>query len=356
VEISARELRAGTVVCKARARDYIGFSASAPVLPQSEFIMPELANLELTVEVEAASSGLEKDSVAAIEEFWKDEAWPSLEAAVEHIHPKSFAGRAVSPYRVRTEMGNSHRRHSCKFALYWVESHETDLSRITPLLSHVIGQLTAVLVGDYEVYPREDLPEENLIRPWLAELSRQADAGVDKIRLNLVTHHGEQSATYRLHECRDVLRRVVSRPWGAAMRTALVAAPHEVLASMVPKPAVAEGADAAAEVAHAVRLALATGATETARDLAREGSQRHPANAELGALARLLAPPRVLEGEIPPQPGTRANQEWLRAHSAEHGGSWVALRDGELVASARSLREVREAATDSRDLFITRVA
>lgn len=105
-----------------------------------------------------------------------------------------------------------------------------------------------------------------------------------------------------------------------------------------------------------VRLALSAGATETARGLASEGSERHPADAGLAALARLLAPPRVLEGEIPQQPGTRANQEWLRAHSAEHGGSWVALRDGELVASARSLREVREAATDSPGLFITRVA
>jgi hypothetical protein len=176
VEISARELRAGTVVCKARARDYIGFSASAPVLPQSEFIMPELANLELTVEVEAASRGLEKESVAAIEEFW-----------------------------------------------------------------------------------------------------------------------------------------------------------------------------------NAVRLALSAGATETARALACAGFQRHPADQGLAALARLLAPPRVLERELPPRPGTRANQEWLRAHSAEHGGSWVALRDGELVASARSLHELREAATASPDVFITRV-
>lgn len=55
----------------------------------------------------------------------------------------------------------------------------------------------------------------------------------------------------------------------------------------------------------------------------------------------LLAPPRVTAAQRR-DTDRRREYAWLRTHSLEYRGQWVALDDGCLVAAAPSLRELRE--------------
>jgi len=58
-------------------------------------------------------------------------------------------------------------------------------------------------------------------------------------------------------------------------------------------------------------------------------------------LKRLLAPPRVTVSAHRDADRTR-EYSWLRDHWQAHRGQWVALEGDRLVASARSLKELRE--------------
>ncbi len=111
----------------------------------------------------------------------------------------------------------------------------------------------------------------------------------------------------------------------------------------------------AADFAQAVHLALAAGAHLLARDLAGRGHRLHPQHRELGKMARILAPPRVARAGLPPDPSRQANVEWMRDHAGAYRRQWVALKDGALVASAPTARELEEQLSTTRGLFLTRV-
>lgn len=112
----------------------------------------------------------------------------------------------------------------------------------------------------------------------------------------------------------------------------------------------------AADFARSVRLALAAGAHLLARNLADHGHRLHPQHEELAKMARILAPPRVRRSDLPPDPAVRADFEWLRIHSTEYQGQWVALKGGNLVASAPTARKLRNKLHTIAGLFVTRVA
>jgi hypothetical protein len=105
----------------------------------------------------------------------------------------------------------------------------------------------------------------------------------------------------------------------------------------------------------AVRLALMAGAYLAARNLATEGAAQHPAHAEMQKVARVLAPPKAARSTMPPNPGLRANSDWLRAHADEYRGQWVAVRDGHLLGSAPSLKELKRAVGDTHGVLLTTV-
>ncbi len=111
----------------------------------------------------------------------------------------------------------------------------------------------------------------------------------------------------------------------------------------------------AIDLARAVRLALAAGAHLFARKLAAEGVRLYPDYPELRKMARILAPPQVVNANLPPSPSLQANQTWLRIHANEYKGQWVALRDGSLVAIAPSARELREHLDSTEGLMVTKV-
>jgi hypothetical protein len=90
----------------------------------------------------------------------------------------------------------------------------------------------------------------------------------------------------------------------------------------------------------AIRLALQAGALLMARQLSELGAQRYPDHAKLQKFARILAPPRVIDAHLPPDPNAGADIEWLKTHADEYRGQWVAIQGGELLASAPTMQEL----------------
>lgn len=106
-------------------------------------------------------------------------------------------------------------------------------------------------------------------------------------------------------------------------------------------------------VMRAVRLAISADAPLVARKLATEGAQRHPEHAELQKAARILAPPRVIRSDLPPNPGMANNVRWLKEHGARYRGNWVAIREGQLLATADSLQALIERVGKHKDILYT---
>ncbi len=109
------------------------------------------------------------------------------------------------------------------------------------------------------------------------------------------------------------------------------------------------------DLARAVRLALAAGAHLFARNLAAEGARLYPNHHELRKMARLLAPPRIVHTDRPSVPSVEPNHEWLRSHSTEYRGRWVALRNGELLAAGSAARELKAQLDTLEGVLLTRV-
>jgi len=111
----------------------------------------------------------------------------------------------------------------------------------------------------------------------------------------------------------------------------------------------------ASDFERAVRLALAAGSHRMARMLAARGARLYPDDPQMQKISRLLAPPRILRANLPPDETARANHEWLKAHADQYLGRWVALKNGELLAQGATAREVKDQLEDTEEVLITRV-
>jgi len=108
------------------------------------------------------------------------------------------------------------------------------------------------------------------------------------------------------------------------------------------------------EFARAIQWALTAGAHLTARSLATTGAAQYPDDVELQKAARILAPPKLLR-RLPADPTIRANHDWLRAHRLDYPGQWVALRNGQLLASSDSFQALTAICPISPDILFTKV-
>lgn len=112
----------------------------------------------------------------------------------------------------------------------------------------------------------------------------------------------------------------------------------------------------AADFAQAVHLALAAGAHLMARKLADQGHRLYLDHEELAKMAHILAPPRVLRTNLPPDPSVRANIEWMRAHAAEYRGQWVALQNGRLLAVGATAQELKDQLESIEGVLLARAS
>jgi hypothetical protein len=113
-------------------------------------------------------------------------------------------------------------------------------------------------------------------------------------------------------------------------------------------------ADAAAYVA-AIRAAFLEEAHLRARELAVEGHRRFPDDPELARYAYVLAPPKVLDAHLPPDPSVELDIQWLHEHADEYHGEWIALKNGQLVAHAPTPPQLKELLPDIKGLLVAEV-
>lgn len=104
----------------------------------------------------------------------------------------------------------------------------------------------------------------------------------------------------------------------------------------------------------AIKLALNVSAPTAAQYLYDEGIKRHPQSPELARYARLFASARSSTRTLPPNSTLKANREWLKSHRSEYRGQWIALRNGQLLATAASLEDLTNQVGDITNALLTR--
>ncbi len=111
----------------------------------------------------------------------------------------------------------------------------------------------------------------------------------------------------------------------------------------------------AVDFLEAIQLAFAAGAHRAASKIAQLGAEQYPDSAHLQTAARVLAPTQVLARGLPADPSVTANRAWLKAHRSQYRGSWIALRNGELLSSSDSFEDLATRFGISLDILYTRV-
>ncbi|HKV39788.1 MAG TPA: hypothetical protein VJX67_11295 [Blastocatellia bacterium] len=102
-----------------------------------------------------------------------------------------------------------------------------------------------------------------------------------------------------------------------------------------------------------IRTALKAGAHMDARRLSEWAARRYPDDPEVEKYAWVLSPPRIISSSLPPDSGVEANQAWLEVHAGEYPGQWVALRAGELLGVAPSVKELAAIVGDTKGVLLT---
>lgn len=106
---------------------------------------------------------------------------------------------------------------------------------------------------------------------------------------------------------------------------------------------------------HAINLALKIGAFMVARRISQKGAKLHPDNEAVQLHARVLAPPKILRTDLPPDPGVKANMRWLKEHSSEYRGRWIALKHGDLLDSDDSFEGLIARQPVKSGVLVTRI-
>jgi hypothetical protein len=115
------------------------------------------------------------------------------------------------------------------------------------------------------------------------------------------------------------------------------------------------GADSSGEVIAAILTALASGDYLKAKELAAIGAEQYPRDSELVRFAAILNPPRANRAASPPDVSVLDNQDWIVRNTEQFRGNWVALQNGELVASAETAGELKQKTGGRKGLFVTKV-
>jgi len=105
-----------------------------------------------------------------------------------------------------------------------------------------------------------------------------------------------------------------------------------------------------------MKAALEAGAYPAARARSVKASNRYPTHAEIQKYAYVLARPKVVSS-TPADPivaeAIKNDWNWLRANGAAYRGKWVALRNGQLLGAADSLKDLTKDLDDRKDVFLT---
>lgn len=103
------------------------------------------------------------------------------------------------------------------------------------------------------------------------------------------------------------------------------------------------------ELGKAIDLAVSLHMVVIARELVELGLRLHPTDAHIRQAHDVLAPPLAQSKRLPYTQGLDASKKWLREHTSEYRGQWVAVHNGELVGVGSTLDELRSGISEDRD-------
>jgi hypothetical protein len=89
-------------------------------------------------------------------------------------------------------------------------------------------------------------------------------------------------------------------------------------------------------------LEITRGNLHGAWEIAVEALKHFPDHAELQKYEYILAPPKVKTVPRDPNQDVQADIDWIKNNRAEYRGCWVALKNGELLASGKDHDEIVE--------------
>lgn len=105
----------------------------------------------------------------------------------------------------------------------------------------------------------------------------------------------------------------------------------------------------------AMRTALERNDYGTAQQLSIQAVEHYPDHQELLKYAYVLGPPKVTVDKRTPYRDTEVNQDWVRENRTKYRSRWVALRNGQLLASASSVDELVDQLSDTKGVFLTAI-
>lgn len=94
------------------------------------------------------------------------------------------------------------------------------------------------------------------------------------------------------------------------------------------------------QIKQAIDVALGLGCHAVAAELAATGRNRYPNDPALERIAHVLAPPELVRTGVPAVSGLSASVKWFEEHREQYSGKWLAVRNGKLLASADSRKEL----------------
>jgi hypothetical protein len=109
------------------------------------------------------------------------------------------------------------------------------------------------------------------------------------------------------------------------------------------------------ELLHAIDLALHLGLSSLAINLAKRGADLFPGHERIRQAASVIAPPVVRTEPGREVRGLEDSKIWLEEHASEYRGQWVAVRDGNLLKAATSLKDLKQVIGDGEEAARTLV-
>lgn len=107
----------------------------------------------------------------------------------------------------------------------------------------------------------------------------------------------------------------------------------------------------------AMRTALESGNFSIAQHLSIEALKNYPGNEDIKKSAYILAPATVTSVKRPIDRGWQKSREWVSQQRRErnHLNEWVAVKDGELLATGSSIDDLVEQIGDTNGVLLTAI-
>ena len=96
----------------------------------------------------------------------------------------------------------------------------------------------------------------------------------------------------------------------------------------------------AAEFIERADLEIRRGHWHGAWKVALEGLKYFPDHAELQKYEHILAPPKVKVVDRGGHPEITANNSWIKQNREQYRGSWIAIKNGQLLATGKNHNDV----------------